>query len=398
VKNSVSTGTLIWFAGLSMLGFLATDMYLPAFESIRLELESTQSMIGSSLSVFLLGMALGQILYGPLSDRIGRIALLGLGLGLFTLASGLCYMANSIEVLLFARFLQALGACSATVIWQAIVIDRYDTKTSQAVFATIMPLVALSPALAPLVGAGLDAHFGWRAIFIALVLLFTSLRQAESAPQTDNHTNFWMGLFADYKKLAQSRVFIGNMLIFSGCSAAFFAWLTGSPFIMNSMGYTGADIGLSYLPQTIAFIVGGYACRAWLKKADSHQILPWIVALFSINVSCIFILSFFGSFNSIIFVLIPFCFMAVANGAAYPIVVNNALAPFKQCSATAAGLLNFLQTLFCFLASGLVSYFTHHGLLSVSSVMFASALCVLAGWGVAYSSKKPCFKFKMQNT
>ncbi len=92
MKNVVPTNTLIWLAGLSMLGFLATDMYLPAFERIRFELESTQSMINSSLTVFLLGMALGQLIYGPLSDRIGRIALLSLGLGLFTLASGLCYL------------------------------------------------------------------------------------------------------------------------------------------------------------------------------------------------------------------------------------------------------------------------------------------------------------------
>lgn len=394
MNNLVPANTLFWLAGLSMLGFLATDMYLPAFENIRFELESTQSMINSSLTVFLLGMALGQLFYGPLSDRIGRITLLGSGLGLFTLASGLCYLAKSIEILLFARFLQAFGACSASVIWQAIVIDRYDVKTSQAVFATIMPLVALSPALAPLVGAGLDAQFGWRAIFIALTLLgallmFTSLRQKESAPKTNKKDKLWVSLLADYKKLAQSSIFIGNMLIFAGCSSAFFAWLTGSPFIMNSMGYSGTDIGLSYLPQTIAFILGGYGCRALLKKIDSHKILPWLVVLFALSVSSIFILALFNSFNSIIIVLIPFCFMAIASGAIYPIVINNALAPFKGCSATAAGLLNFLQTLCCFLASGLVSYFTHYGLVSVSSVMLGSAFCVLLGLGVAFSSKKP---------
>ncbi len=394
MNNLVPASTLFWLAGLSMLSFLATDMYLPAFENIRFEFESTQSMINSSLTVFLLGMALGQLFYGPLSDRIGRITLLGSGLGLFTLASGLCYLAKSIEILLFARFLQAFGACSASVIWQAIVIDRYDIKTSQAVFATIMPLVALSPALAPLVGAGLDAQFGWRAIFIALTLLgallmFTSLRQKESAPKTNKKDKLWVSLLADYKKLAQSSIFIGNMLIFAGCSSAFFAWLTGSPFIMNSMGYSGTDIGLSYLPQTIAFILGGYGCRALLKKIDSHKILPWLVALFALSVSSIFILALFHSFNSIIIVLIPFCFMAIASGAIYPIVINNALAPFKGCSATAAGLLNFLQTLCCFLASGLVSYFTHYGLVSVSSVMLGSAFCVLLGLGVASSSKKP---------
>lgn len=182
MKNSVPMTTMVWFAGLSMLGFLATDMYLPAFENIRLEMGTTQSMIGLSLTVFLLGMALGQVVYGPLSDRIGRIKVLVGGIALFTAATVACFLSDSIEVFLAARFVQALGACSASVIWQAIVIDRYDSKTSQRVFATVMPLVALSPALAPLAGAALESHFGWRSIFIALVglgvlLVVTTLRQ-----------------------------------------------------------------------------------------------------------------------------------------------------------------------------------------------------------------------------
>ncbi|WP_459782731.1 MFS transporter, partial [Photobacterium sp. R1] len=82
-----------------------------------------------------------------------------------------CAMAPNVETLLAFRFLQALGACSATVLWQAIVIDRYEGKLAEKVFATIMPLVALSPALAPLVGAAIQSHFGWRAIFLSLIAL-----------------------------------------------------------------------------------------------------------------------------------------------------------------------------------------------------------------------------------
>ena len=161
--------TLFWFACLSMLGFLATDMYLPAFETIRADFATTQSLIGLSLSIFLLGMALGQLIYGPLSDRIGRIKVLLGGIALFSLGSLASAFAPNVEVFLLARFAQALGACSATVIWQAVVVDRYEGKTSERVFATIMPLVALSPALAPLLGALLEHHVGWRSIFIALV-------------------------------------------------------------------------------------------------------------------------------------------------------------------------------------------------------------------------------------
>lgn len=386
--------TMVWFAGLSMLGFLATDMYLPAFESIRLEMNSTQSMIGLTLTLFLLGMAFGQIIYGPLSDRIGRIKVLAGGMVLFTVATGLCFIADSIEVLLFARFLQALGACSASVIWQAIVIDRYDSKTSQQIFATVMPLVALSPALAPLLGAALEAQFGWRSIFVALVILGIGLfafstRQPESAPQVDQNEKVIPKLVSDYKHILRSNTFIGNMLIFSGCSAAFFAWLTGTPFVMTKMGYSGADIGLSYVPQTIAFIIGGYSCKALLKKHDAQVLLPWIISLFILSVTSIFALSVFADLESIVPVLVPFCFMAVANGAVYPIVVSKALEHFKQCSATAAGLLNFLQTMICFIASGLVSYLATQGLITISSVMLLSAMIVILGYKVAYCEKKP---------
>lgn len=296
MKNSVPMTTMVWFAGLSMLGFLATDMYLPAFENIRLEMGTSQSMIGLSLTVFLLGMALGQIVYGPLSDRIGRIKVLVGGMSLFTIATVACFMSNSIETFLAARFVQALGACSASVIWQAVVIDRYDSKTSQRVFATVMPLVALSPALAPLVGAALEAHFGWRSIFIVLVALgvilaVATLRQTESAPVANTDEKVGAKLVNDYKHIVSSRKFIGNMLIFAGCSAAFFAWLTGSPFVMTAMGYSGADIGMSYVPQTIAFIVGGYSCRALLNKYDGSTLLPWFVGLFVASVVSIFVVS-----------------------------------------------------------------------------------------------------------
>ncbi|MDD1783673.1 Bcr/CflA family multidrug efflux MFS transporter [Enterovibrio sp. ZSDZ35] len=393
MKNSVPMTTMVWFAGLSMLGFLATDMYLPAFESIRFEMGTTQSMIGLSLTVFLLGMALGQIVYGPLSDRIGRIKVLVGGMVLFTVATAACFMSNSIETFLAARFVQALGACSASVIWQAVVIDRYDSKTSQRVFATIMPLVALSPALAPLAGAALEAHFGWRSIFIALVALgvilaVATLRQTESAPVANTDEKVGAKLVSDYKHIVSSRKFIGNMLVFAGCSAAFFAWLTGSPFVMTAMGYSGADIGMSYVPQTIAFIVGGYSCRALLNKYDGSALLPWFVGLFVASVVSIFVVSWQTDVTNIWPVLIPFCFLAVANGAIYPIVVNKALEEFKSCSATAAGLLNFLQTMICFVASGVVSALAIHGLLTVSAVMIGAAAAVVLGLALSWNGNR----------
>ncbi len=387
MTHQPSKMTLFWFACLSMLGFLATDMYLPSFETIRNAFGTTQSLIGLSLSVFLLGMALGQLVYGPLSDRIGRKKVLLGGMALFSVATLLCAMAENIEVFLSARFLQALGACSATVIWQAVVVDRYTSRVGARIFATIMPLVALSPALAPLAGAALENHFGWRSIFIALVLLggalcLMTLGEEESAPLDKEQEKISVQLRRDYADILSSKKFLGNMLIFAACSGAFFAYLTGSPFVMSAMGYSGTDIGLSYAPQTVAFIVGGYGCRSLLNRFDGRQLLPWLLGLFFASVLIMFVIPFVMPVNSILPILIPFCFLAVANGAIYPIVINLALENFKHCSATAAGLLNFLQTLVCFFASSMVSAFAEKGLMTVTSAMFIAGFVTLFAYGL----------------
>ncbi|GAB6261852.1 purine nucleoside transporter PunC [Photobacterium sp. R1] len=388
--------TLVWFAFLSMLGFLATDMYLPAFTAMQNDLNTSSGLIGMTLSIFLLGMAIGQLIYGPLSDRLGRKKVLLGAMLLFSLATLGCAMAPSVEVLLTFRFLQALGACSATVLWQAIVIDRYQGKVAEKVFATIMPLVALSPALAPLVGAAIQSHFGWRTIFLSLIALGAVLAvmtacQPESAAQQknqeDDSQNMLTEMAVNYQQLLKSKKFIGNMMIFAACSAAFFAYLTGSPFVMSAMGYSSEDIGLSYIPQTIAFLVGGYGCRALLERTEGRKLLPWLLKLFICSALVILVVTIQTQPDNIWPILIPFCFIAVANGAIYPIVISKALEDFKHCSATAAGLLNFLQTLGCFAASSLVAAFADQGLEIVAYGIAGTCLFVLAGFALVVKSK-----------
>lgn len=159
---------LVWLAGLSVLGFLATDMYLPAFAAIQADLQTPASAVSASLSLFLAGFAAAQLLWGPLSDRYGRKPVLLIGLTIFALGSlGMLWVENA-ATLLVLRFVQAVGVCAAAVIWQALVTDYYPSQKVNRIFATIMPLVGLSPALAPLLGSWLLVHFSWQAIFATL--------------------------------------------------------------------------------------------------------------------------------------------------------------------------------------------------------------------------------------
>lgn len=240
---------LVWLAGLSVLGFLATDMYLPAFAAIQADLQTPASAVSASLSLFLAGFAAAQLLWGPLSDRYGRKPVLLIGLTIFALGSlGMLWVENA-ATLLVLRFVQAVGVCAAAVIWQALVTDYYPSQKVNRIFAAIMPLVGLSPALAPLLGSWLLVHFSWQAIFATLfaITVVLILPIFWLKPTTKARNNSQDGL--TFTDLLRSKTYRGNVLIYAACSASFFAWLTGSPFILSEMGYSPAVIGLSYVPQ-----------------------------------------------------------------------------------------------------------------------------------------------------
>ncbi|WP_112287939.1 purine nucleoside transporter PunC [Rahnella sp. AN3-3W3] len=383
-----SFGFMLYLAGLSMLGFLATDMYLPAFSAMQTSLMTSPGMISASLSIFLGGFAIGQLLWGPLSDRIGRKPVLLLGLMLFAVGClGVIWVEN-VRALLALRFLQAMGVCAAAVTWQAIVVDRFSADVAKKTFASIMPLVALSPALAPLLGAWVLNHFDWEAIFalltaVAALLLIATFTLRENKPAEHKSADK-----AGFGTLLKSRVYSGNVMIYAACSAGFFAWLTGSPFILSDMGYSPGVIGLSYVPQTIAFLLGGFGCRLLISRLDGNKILPWLLTGYGLSVAGLFCVAMFTD-AGLVSLLIPFCFMALVNGAIYPIVVANALMPFPANTGKAAALQNTLQLGLCFLASLLVSAFIAQPLIATVTTMLSTLLLVVLGRWMSVRHKNP---------
>ncbi len=366
---------LVYLVGLSIIGFLATDMYLPAFDSMRLDLSTDKSSISASLSLFLAGYALAQLMWGPISDRLGKLKTVLIGLVIFTLASLSIYFTHSVALLLVLRLIQAVGVCAAAVSWQGMVVERYPPHQTNKIFATIMPLVALSPALAPLIGVYLLDHLGWRSIFVALAILAVLLliytlklvgNKTTSPALIEKRDNTRAP--STYLSLFGSRLYIGNVLIYAFCSGSFFAWLTGSPFFLKELGYDESQIGLSFIPQTIAFMVGGYGYRSLSNRVDGGKLIPVLLTLYSISLLSIYIASV-TMVPTLTVLLIPFCMMALANGACYPIVVARALSIFPQSLGKAAALQNAIQLGVCFLSSAIVSLFSSNALLATSVVM-----------------------------
>jgi Bcr/CflA subfamily drug resistance transporter len=379
---------LFYLALLSMLGFVATDMYLPSFKSIEGTFDASSSDVAISLTTFLAGLAVGQLLYGPLVHRIGKRHSLFVGLSLFMLASAAIAISDSMMMMNIGRFFQAIGACSAAVIWQAIVIEQYPADKAQEIFSNIMPLVALSPALAPIAGAFILNSLGWRAVFVSLGVIAALLivMTYVFVPKSQSHSSSTSSNSADirYQALFGNTRYLGNVMIFGACSGAFFAYLTLWPAVMEQYGHAATEIGLSFIPQTIMFIVGGYSSKLLIRKFGTATSLNALLLCFGLCVAAIFTSSVLLETQSVLPLLFAFSFLAGCNGAIYPIVVNNALQQFSANASKAAGLQNFLQITIAFGASSLVANWASAGDNAIGWGILGCTVLVALGHGIKH--------------
>ena len=225
---------LFYLSMLSMIGFLATDMYLPVFEKIEQDFQVNADFTSFSLSIFIFGLAIGQILSGFLAEKKGDKNVLSLGLMVFCVSSCVLFITDNSYLFLLARLTQGIGAAAPTAIWQAIAIKNFSSEQSKAIFRKVMPLVALSPALAPIFGSCIAGISSWQYIFcllaaISLVLLFFTNKKLNKPTNNTEHNQPSIS----FMHLLKNRDYMQYVTIYSLCSALFFAFLTGWSNIMT---------------------------------------------------------------------------------------------------------------------------------------------------------------------
>lgn len=303
---------LLILGALTAFAPLAIDFYLPAFPALARAFAVDVEAVQYSLAAYFIGLALGQLLYGPLADRFGRRRPLLFGVALFTLATFACMLAPSLEWLVAARFIQALGGCAGMVVSRAVVRDLCDPVASARVFSRLMLVMGLAPILAPAGGGLLLELAGWQAIFAALGLFAalclllvwrylpeTRPRELPPAPLA--------GALGQYRALLGEPVFIGHALTGGLAIAAMFAYIAGSPFVFielyqvpaqqygwlfgsNAAGFillaqlnarlVGRSGPASWVPRGVALYLGcalALAVVAWLQPAS---LWPLLVPLF----------------------------------------------------------------------------------------------------------------------
>jgi DHA1 family bicyclomycin/chloramphenicol resistance-like MFS transporter len=378
-KLAITLGILTAFAPLSI------DMYLPGLPAIAADFQVDVAAVQQTLAVFFVGLAVGQVFYGPISDRLGRKRPLIFGCTLFTLACIGCAFAPSLPSLIGLRLVQALGGCAGVVIARSIVRDLFDQHESARMYSFLMLVLGIAPITAPLLGGQLLLFFGWRSIFITLsgfgllclVLVFFGL--AETLPPERRVRSGLGETLRTYGTLLVDGRYMGYALAGGLASAAMFAYISGSSFVFIELnGVRPERFGLIFGANALGLIAASQLNRILLNHYASGQILT--AALAFTAVSSLLLLgaaaSGLGGFVGLLVVL----FLCIAStGFVGPNATAAAMAPFAKRAGSAAALLGAVQFACGAGAGALVGAFHNGTALPMTAVI---ALCSVAAFFV----------------
>jgi len=349
-KAMPSRGWLVLLLGaLSAMVPLSIDMYLPAFPQIAADLGVEVGQVQLTLSIYMIGMALGQALYGTLADRLGRRGPLLFGMTLFTVATAGCALAHSIESLMIMRLAVALGGSSGMVITRAIVRDRFDAKESAHFYSTLMLVMGVAPILAPVVGGQLLLVASWRGIFwliaaCAAVCVVAVMRILPETLPHDQRVRHNLGeILRTNAGLFTHREFLGYVLAVSCMSGVLFAYISGSPTLfIEKYGISAQRFGLFFGANAAGLILTSQLNRVLLGRFTARRIL---VSVYTLNTTAALlflgqVLTGWGGFPAAV-ILLWIC--VASSGLIFPNTTALAMAPVGQVAGSASALMGTLQ-------------------------------------------------------
>lgn len=379
-------GSLIAFAPLSI------DMYLPGLPDIAREFGVAPGVAQYTLAAYFVGMAAGQLLYGPLADRFGRKPPLYFGLALYTVASLGCLIAPDVHALIGWRFAQALGGCASVVVPLAMVSDRFDQWTTARALSRLMLVMGVAPILAPVFGSFFVAQWGWRSIFALLAgagflaLLGARFLLAESLPPPSRLSAGMGGALRGYARLLGQRDFIGLALVGGFSGAGMFAYIAGSSFVfIDLFGLSAQQYGAVFGANALGLIAASQVNHALLGRWRSSQVLDVALAtmaLFGLAAGAVALLlpsHVFGAAGMWALLLPVFGFL-VTIGCTSPNTSSSAMAVQRGGGGSASALLGTLQFGLGALSGALVGVLNDGTALPMAGVMAACGLCALLSW------------------
>jgi len=380
---TVSRFFLIFVAGLAALGPLAIDAYLPTLPNLARDFSVDMAAANLTVSTFMMGMALGQFLGGPLSDQLGRKTIGLIGLSIFIVASLLITVASNIEQVLILRLIQAIGGGFTSVICMAQVRDVFEPKDVGKKFANIILVILIAPMFAPTIGTLISAY-GWRTIFLALAGFTTlmALIYLVKIPETNLSTsqNFsfkqiFIGYWAAITHKTNGNLVALRYALFAGFSAGvLFCYVTNAAFILiEHFEQTKFEFSLYFGVMVFALMVGNRLTARVMNTADLPSIIYWANLLQLITATAMVILCFVSQ-PTLWQILFGMGILMACNGAISPASGGHFISLFDKNIGAASSLNSTLMFAFGSLIGGLGSLLSKGELLPIFAVMLGASI------------------------
>nr|BBH91979.1 Bcr/CflA family drug resistance efflux transporter [Thermogemmatispora argillosa] len=365
---------IVILGSLSAFGPLSIDMYLPALPLLSQDLGASASEAQLTLSACLVGLALGQILAGPLSDSFGRRRPLLIGLLAYILASLCCAVAPSITLLIGLRLIQGMAGAAGIVIARATVRDKYSGILMARFFSMLMLVSGIAPIAAPLIGGLLLRLTTWRGIFLFLTLLVVLIWLAallglpESLPPERRQSGKLETTLGTFRRLLTDRSFLGYALSCGLSAAAMFAYISGSPFVTQDIyGLSPQAFSLVFGTNALGIAIMGQINGRLVGRIAPRKLLAGALTAVAVGSGGLFlaVISGVGLIG-----ILPALFVVVASqGMVFPNAATLALTDHPREAGSAAALVGLLQFVLGAIASPLVGIAGSQTALPMASVI-----------------------------
>ena len=378
----------IVLAGLAALAPFAIDTYLPAFHIMALDLGGTKLEMQQSLTFYLLPYALMTLFHGAISDAIGRLTTIKLGLGIFALASLGCAFAPNVETLWFFRALQGVAGGAGNVVARAMVRDLFEGVMAQRVMAQVQMLFGLAPAIAPIIG-GVLLGFHWQTIFIflfayAVISLIAALTLLPETMPTEKRVPLSIQqLIKGYKQAFSDKEFIKLIVAIGANFAGFFVYVLASPvFLIEHLKLNPHQFGFMFIPTVCGMVLGSYLARHSAGKFAPDQVIrfaySWMASAAVLNIAVCYWLP-----ANVFFNILPIALYNVGMALVVPILSIAALDRMPKLRGTAASGQAFMQMLLSTVSAGIIIPVIWNSTLGLA---FGMSGYLLLGWVTLRSS------------
>jgi DHA1 family bicyclomycin/chloramphenicol resistance-like MFS transporter len=362
MRRADSVPVIVLLTILVALGPISTDLYLPSLPSLMSYFSASEADVQLTLSIFLAGLAASQLIYGPLSDRFGRKPVLLAGLVVYLAASIACMLAPSIEFLIAARFLQALGACVGPVLCRAVVRDVYGREGAARVLSYLAAAMAIAPLLGPILGGYLQAWFGWRANFAALVIYGAGglVGAAAMLPETHHDRNPLAtrpsNILETYMMLAGQRRYVGYVLSSAFGYSGIFSFISGSSFVlMGMMKLEPHAYGYCFAAVVAGYIAGATLAGRLARKVTLHHMIAAGGAIALVGGILLILLALAGE-DTVMAIVIPTMIYLFGVGMVMANSMAGAIGPYPRAAGAASALLGFTQMSTAALVGAAIGY------------------------------------------